>query len=226
MKIIVTTSDKYLHLLPIFCFLFNKYWGSDYHVEIVGYHTPDCFLPSNFTFYSLGEQRGDNRNFSNDLLLYFEKQDRRFIWMMEDTFLKASVNFDTLDMCRSISIEAEVGRVSLTNDSFKQYTEIYYPNEEYLYTIYQLPDLSEYRLSTQPAIWKKDFLLQYLTKNLNPWEFECQEKKLDTWKVVCLPKKVSPVAHNEGVRRRDIYQYNFEGIDSDVIEEMKQLRII
>jgi hypothetical protein len=47
MKIIVTTSNKYLHILPIFCFLFNKFWDKDQPVEIVGYDRPSFPLPSN-----------------------------------------------------------------------------------------------------------------------------------------------------------------------------------
>lgn len=229
MKVICTTSDKYLHILPIFCYLFNKFWGADQEVEIVGYRPPNHSLPSNFTFHSLGRQVGSNKNFSNDLIPYFDKQDRKFIWLMEDTFLKAPVNKTTLDICRRVSIGAEIGRVSLTNNSYKEYTEEYDSvdlNSFESVSVYALPDKSEYRLSTMPAIWKKDFLLQYLTKNLNPWEFECQEKVRDHWKVVALDKRNAPITHNEGVRRFDIFKYNLEGIPEEMIMEMKALNFI
>ncbi len=220
MKIIVTTSDHYLHILPIFCYLFNKFWNPDQEVEIVGYKPPEKSLPNNFTFHSLGTQTDSNKDFSNDLIPYFDKQDRRFIWMMEDTFLKSSVRFDKLKVCKDISVNAQVGRVSLTNVSYKEYNLIYsFEADEFTY---MLPQQSEYRLSTMPAIWKKDFLLQYLTRDMNPWEFECQLKVPDSWDVVALHKHSAPVTHNEGVRRRDIYKYDLEGIPNEVVDEMKQ----
>lgn len=224
MKIIVTTSDAYLHIVPIFCHLFNTYWDKDHPVEIVGYKEPQFELPGNFSFHSLGEQVGSNQNFSNDLIPYFDSQDRRFIWLMEDTFLKAPVNKRTLDICKVISRNDFVGRVSLTNQNLNQYTREYVEWEGE--KVFALPDRSEYRLSTMPAIWKKDFLLKYLTANMNPWEFECQGKISDNWDVVGLDRDSAPVLHNEGVRRFDIHKYNFEGIDPLVIDEMKTKGII
>jgi hypothetical protein len=224
LKIIVTTSDRYLHILPIFCHLFNTYWDKSQSVEIVGYKTPEFELPANFSFHSLGIQTDSNKDFSNDLIPYFDKQDRRFIWCMEDTFLKAPVRFDKLELCKKISVEAKVGRVSLTNVSHKEYSLLHSTVGDE--SVYSLAQVSEYRLSTMPAIWKKDFLLQYLTANLNPWEFECQTKVNDSWDVVALHKHSAPVTHNEGVRRRNIFEYDLTGIDQKVIDEMKALKYL
>lgn len=224
MKIVITTSDRYLHIVPIFCHLFNTYWSKDQEVEIVGYRKPDIELPSNFTFHSLGDQSGSNKNFGTDLVPYFDKQDRRFIWMMEDTFLKAPVKFYQLEVAQRLSVGPAVGRVSLTSQNYNQYSEHHsWIVDEH---IYALPQLSEYRLSTMPAIWKKDFLLQYLIADMNPWAFECQPKVHDQWDVVGFDRDSAPVQHNEGVRRFDIFKYNFEGMDLKVIDEMTQMRII
>ncbi len=225
MKIIVTTSDGYLHIVPIFCHLFNTYWSKDQEVEIVGYRKPDIELPSNFTFHSLGEQSGSSKNFGTDLVPYFEKQDRRFIWMMEDTFIKAPVKMNELSATQIYSVLPFVGRVSLTSQNLNQYTEFAghcETVEKKVLNVSRLPQLSEYRLSTMPAIWKKDFLLQYLVPNMNPWEFECQDKVKDQWDVVGVDRDSAPVEHNEGVRRFDVRKYNFEGMDSKVIEQLKQ----
>lgn len=54
MKIVCTTSDKYLHLMPVFVYLFNKYWPNQ-QCEVVGYQKPNN-LPDNFTFHSMGVQ--------------------------------------------------------------------------------------------------------------------------------------------------------------------------
>ena len=93
MKIIVTTSDKYHHLLPVFFYLYNKYWGDDF--ELVGYAKPECELPANCTWVSLGVQ-GEKHEFSTDLRKYFEQQPDWFVWMMEDTFVKEKICYDFL----------------------------------------------------------------------------------------------------------------------------------
>src|SRR5688572_16100769 len=112
LKIICTTSNSYLHIVPVFCHLFNKFWGGP--CEIVGYEEPEN-LPSNFTFYSMGVQ-GDKKEFSNDLRKYFQKQEAFFIWCMEDSFLRAPVNQDTLKMLRVLCAH-DVGRINLTNEA-------------------------------------------------------------------------------------------------------------
>ena len=46
MKIIVNTCNTHLHLVPIFCHLFNKYWGPEQPVTIIGYNHPNTFSES------------------------------------------------------------------------------------------------------------------------------------------------------------------------------------
>lgn len=224
MKVIVTTSNKYLHILPIFCYLFNKYWSKDQQVEIVGYDQPEFKLPDNFSFYSLGKQSEHTIHFSNDLRKYFEKQDQFFIWSMEDTFIKSLVKLDKLEIAKSLIQVPFVGRIALTNDSFKHYTLFWdVINDVH---IYETPHLSIYRLSTQIAIWNKDYLLKYLTPNLTPWRFECQETGYDDFHNFTLQKEHVPISHNEGVRKHDLFKYNFDGIDESVLNEMKELNLI
>lgn len=233
MKIVVTTSDRYLHLLPIFCFLFNKYWheSEDEHtikmqkVEIVGYKKPDFELPFNFTFHSLGEQIGDATNFTKDLREYFKQQDQFFIWMMEDTFLRANVNFNSLNLLKSLTNVDKVGRIYLSDDIMRREGHFTFGKYDDFY-VYQLPQDSIFRLSTQASIWNRDFLLMYMQKDLSPWQFESQaDTAIDDYHVVGLGE--NPVVHvNEGVRKTNIYQYDLNRIDENVINEMKQLQII
>ncbi len=220
MKIVVTTSDNYLHIVPIFCHLFNKFFGSHYPVDLIGYKKPQCELPENFLFFSLGTQ-GEKTEFSTDLRRYFESfGDQWLIWMMEDTFIKEPVNHHHLTILQDLATKP-VGRISLTGDSYKQYT-LQYDNVDGL-DAYKTPHLSEYRLSTQPAIWNKDFLLRYLTPGLDPWMFESQVKVVDEFENIAFHPGCAPMVHNEGVRRRDLYAYDFNGIDTT---EMKQLEIL
>ena len=71
LKIYCTTSDNYHHALKVFCYTFNKFWGNDWEVVVLGYKTPEFDLPTNFSFVSMGVQTGPD-DWSNDLKKYFE----------------------------------------------------------------------------------------------------------------------------------------------------------
>ena len=225
MKVITTSSDRYLHILPIFCHLFNFYWSKDQQVEIVGYNPPPYNLPTNFNFVSLGKQTEDKQNFTRDLRKYFSKQDRFFVWMMEDTFLRSPVDFKALNLVKSLTEKfTDVGRVNLTREGMKQDHSLLANVGGY--DVYQNDKFSIYRLSTQPSVWNKHFALQYMTEDLSPWEFECQaDHAVDEFKILGLDQD-APVKHNEGVRKHNLYDYNFDGIDQSIIDEMNNLGLI
>lgn len=211
MKIIVTTSDKYHHLLPVFFYLYNKYWGEPF--DLVGHAKPECELPDNCTWVSLGPQT-TAKDWSTQLRPYFEQQPDWFVWMMEDTLLKAKVGQDE-DLYSNLPNGLKIGRIDLSGDVMKReftnhnnITAIAHPN-------------SRYRLSTQPSIWNKQFLLQYLATGLSPWDFETQDPKNDGWDV--LTKINYPIHHNEGVRRFDIYKLDLTGLPQEDIAHIKTI---
>lgn len=225
MKIIVTTSNKYLHILPVFCFLFNRYWGSSHQVEIVGYDKPSFNLPPNFSFYSLGPQVGDATNFTRDLRRYFSKQEQHFIWMMEDTFVKAPVNFHVLNVLQRVVHGRKVGRINLCHEVTKQEHSPYLMVEGL--QLFKNNPFSLYRLSTQPSIWNRDYVLRYMQADLTPWQFECQsDNQVDRWLVLGLDQASAPLIKNEGVRKRNIHAYDLNGIDETTISEMKTMGIL
>ena len=206
MKIIVTTSDKYHHLLPVFFYLYNKYWGEPF--DLVGHAKPECELPDNCTWVSTGPQT-TQKDWSTQLRPYFEKQPDWFVWMMEDTFLKDKVNIPP----GLVNIPSHLGRVDLTDDVQKREhnkTDLIIANPA-----------SRYRLSSQPSIWIKQFLLQYLTPGLSPWDFETQDPKNDGWNIIGFVNP--PVNHNEGVRRFDIHKLNLEGMSEEDIAHIKTI---
>ena len=200
-KIIVTTSDHYHHCLPIFFKCWEKHWGGP--IELAGYKEPDK-LPPYVTFVSMGEQ-GAPEDFSTDLAKYFSTQPDWFIWMMEDTFIKGVDRFEIeflTGFCKR-----GVGRIGLTRDVVKREHEVIWTGD---YSIAKADPKSAYRLSTQPSIWNRSFLLQYLKPGLTPWKFETQETN-DNWTVYGAIR--SAVSHNEGVRKHDIHKLNLDGIE-------------
>jgi hypothetical protein len=223
-KIIVTTSDKYHHLLKIFCYLFNANWDKDREVEVVGYDKPSFELPKNFNFVSLGKQGDNAKCFGTDLRKYFEEQPDWFIWIFEDSFIK-KVNFYKLNILQSYTTFRHVDKIGRINLSHAAMLQDHLPYQEISrYTIVENTQTALYRLCTQPSIWRKEFLLQYLTHNITPWEFETQDSFNDGWKI--LGPEEAAVVHNEGVTKHDLYKYDLHGIEEKQINEMKQLGIL
>jgi len=205
MKVIVTTSDNYHHCLPIFFEQYKKHWNDPF--ELVGYKQPNVWPPKNCDFVSLGIQRGPNY-FSDDLRPYFQRQPQFFVWMMEDTFIKSFNRNGFNDLVKLLLYCSDeetmnYGRINLTTEGMKR---------EYRISgnLYYSHPASNYRLSTQPSIWNRDFLLKYLTPGLSPWKFETQDTE-DDYMVVGPVENV--LTANEGVRKHDIYNLNLEGIE-------------
>jgi len=73
MTVYVTTCDKYSHLLKGFAYLFNKYWGAEQAVVVLGFAKPDFELPPNFKFHSMEEK--ETRPWTDNLKTYFESID-------------------------------------------------------------------------------------------------------------------------------------------------------
>lgn len=210
MKITVTTSNLYHHLLPVFFYLYDKYWNEPF--DLVGYDKPLCELPDNCTWVSLGVQ-GSVNDWSMDLRKYFEQQEDCFIWLMEDSFIKQPVNELLLDEACAFMMPC-VGRIDLTCDLMKREHDV-------VGRIATAGSKSRYRLSTQPSIWNRDFLLQYLTDGLTPWQFEVQDAQDENWNVIGLTERV--VYHNEGVRKNDPHKLDLNGVNDEDLRIIKNL---
>lgn len=209
-NIIVTTSDRYHHLLPIFFYLYIKYWNDPF--ILLGFKIPECKLPENCTFISMGEDKGP-QNWSTGIREFVEQYPNDWmVWLMEDTFLKAPV--DDL-MAWGLTSIPTAGKINLTNDVSKREHTVTHGG-----VLYASPT-SRYRLSMQPSIWNKRYFLQYIQYGMDPWTTETQDPKNDGWDILGLDP--CPVISNEGVTRHDIYKLNLEGMKQEDIDHIKTL---
>lgn len=220
--IIVTTSNRYLHIIPVFTYLFNKHWSATQPVTIVGYDAPNN-LPKNFTFHSMGEQTGDATNFTRDSRKFFAMQPQYFIWCMEDTFIR-SADVGKIDLIyRSLEISKQkIGRFNLAHEVMKQ-DHYFYGTMDGM-PVYANSKVSLYRLSTQPSIWNRDYALEYMQKDLNCWQFESQSDfQNDDWDVCGLSDLHAPLLHNEGVRKRNLFEYDLNGLSEEDVNYINSL---
>lgn len=200
MRICVTTSDNYFHCLPVFFKCFNQHWGDFF--DLVGYKKPDD-LPDNCRFVSLGKQRGP-QYFTDDLSGYFSRQPMWFTWIMEDQFIKA-FNERRYHLTIAKFLAPDIAKISLVNEAIRRPHKV---DGQY----FICENKTDYLLSTQPAIWNRDFLLKWMKPGLTPWLFEKQV--VDDFRRVIGPVD-NIVSHNEGVRKHNIHELNLEGIEFD-----------
>ena len=203
MKIVVTTSDNYHHILPTFFLLYGRTMGLP--MDLVGHKKPDIELPDYVTWVSMGEQRGP-KFFSDQFRPYVETLPDYFVWMMEDTFIKSfnSELFYAILSTLPASPEDKLGKVCLTNESMRR-------EHHTMPFMFWVSQNAKYRLSTQPAIWNKEYLLKYLDSGLSVWDFETQPQQNDGWTIFGYQTNV--ILHNEGVTRKDIHKLNLDGIE-------------
>lgn len=160
-------------------------------------------------FVSLGTQ-GPVNEWSTDLRRYFESlPDTHFVWLFEDTFIRS---FD--HSINHLQPQDNIGKVCLTNDIQKR------EHNKEAWFVFAHPE-SRYRLSTQPSVWSKKYLLQYLKPNMTPWEFETQDPKNDGWNIIGYA--IPPLISNEGVTRHDIFKLNLNGMCDEDVQQIKLL---
>ena len=240
LNIYISTSDAYHHCLQPFAYLFNKFWSSDKKVTFLGYKIPNFELPFNFSFISLGVQRGP-KYYTEDLRTFFESiDDEYFIYTMEDQFILDYVNEDVIDKLSEYLVDGDkVGNACLTNGIFQtthgKKHKLYDKSSDY--EIVKFSQDSEFRITCEWIIWNKDYLCRYLPNGLSPWQFESissNKAKQDGYHLIGCKNKVA-IQHAEALRRRNGIYSSFDfrfvnewdrHLDNSIIEEMKQEKII
>jgi len=237
MKVYVGTSDKYIHLIEIYQFLFNKFWGNGYEVVVLGYQEPQFKLDDNFTFHSLGVSRNNPSEWGTDLKRYFEGiDDKFFIFMLEDMFPANPVNFDLLNDIINY-LDDNIGRFNITNTHDRcRYLDTVEDGKLNGYTLLKCTPTSNYRISTIPSIWNRQYFLRYLKSEMSPWEFEVDgsnEAKEDGFRILGI-KDTYALDSTLSVRRGNLsIDLDFsvcdnpsDSVSEEVLNEMREKNII
>ena len=240
LNVYVFTSNDYLHILRPFSFLLNKFWSPEQKVVIVGFDHPQFDLPSNYEFVSLGEQRG-LKYWTDDHLDYFKGiEDEYFVHMLENEFflkpLDMSIYNDLVDR-----LNPKIGRVDLTPGPSQRSNNLVENRGEY--DIIELTQDASYRLALRFNIWNKDYLMKYLIRGEDCWEYEVkgiERSKNDGYQILATDRQhvmhiMDGVAMTGGKRpnildlraRLHPERSSFQlPLDEATIEEMQDCKII
>jgi hypothetical protein len=181
-RVIVLTSDKYLHALRPYAWLFQKYWGTSQEVLVAGFTPPDFELPPNFSFHSIGPfENYPVGKWTNAVIkLLGEIEDDAFTLMLEDYWITRPVDVRGVEMCHAYACQfGYVLRIDLTLDRLFAHGPRYpgdVPDYAYLghLDLIRSEPTSQYHMSLITGMWRRDNLLKVLRPDWSPWQVELE----------------------------------------------------
>lgn len=235
MRVITLTSDRYIHALKPFSWLFNKYWSADQEVLVAGFTPPSFKLPSNFEFLSIGKFSDyPVGKWSNALINLLETiDDEAFVLMLEDYWLTRAVNIDAVGKCYHYCRQfGYVLRIDLTTDRLFAHGPRYpgdiadYGQCGYIDLIRSEPG-SQYHMSLMTAVWRRDNLLKVLIPNETPWEVELTgTHRLSSQHghdLLVLGTRQWPIRHTLGYRSGDPTNVRVDGMLPEDVQALREL---
>lgn len=240
-KVIVTTSDKYLHILKPFSHLFNKYWSADQQVLIGGFTPPDFELPGNFSFHSIGKfEDYPIGKWSNGLIdLLDVVDDEAFVLMLDDYLLKRPV--DVLGVRMAYDYARQYGymlRFDLTWDRLFALGPRYpdavpdYGHLGHLDLVRSEPqgEFGQYHMSLMPAVWRRDNLLKVLQPDWSPWDVEIAGTRYlqehHAHDLLVLGTRQAPIRIGLGLRGGNPGKLDLDAMRAEDVLEMGKLGIL
>ena len=166
MRVLVTTSDQYLHLLTPYAILFNRYWP-DQQVTMLGFNDTSLpALPDNFEYISLGKQEDFGRYWTDPIIPYVDKiAEDYFVVTCADMLITDYVNLEKINLLEK-EISSGVAKKALLNCHLNGYTD------KYKTGINKLSQNAPYRTTLNMSIWEKEYFKRYLNPNFTIWDFE------------------------------------------------------
>jgi hypothetical protein len=178
-NIYMITCDKTNHVLNVTIPLWNKYWNIPKSVKILGFNKPDVSLPAEYEFISMRPEQLSIDDWCKDIHSVISNDPNEFVIFTLDDFLPINyVNTEILDFYyNELENNPNLVRCALGIDLSFQPHKILRSYENF--TTIEQSQTSPYRITTQPSIWRKDYLLHFLNKSTNPWNFETENNPID-----------------------------------------------
>ena len=178
------------------------------------------------------KQIGGADAWSKYILDHLSSLDDEFvIFTLEDFFPTASPNLSVIRGVLSLMKKDKiVGRFDLTYDSFTQ-GQYKLLKERKNLSLISKDKFTQYRISTQPAIWRREFLIEILKKTTTPWDFEINGSKLSNSMDQHILAFADPTfekfptywIHKGAVSRSCPGKINVLGLDVETIREMSSI---
>ena len=182
MKVVVATSDQYLHLMNGFAYCFNKFWPGQ-EVDVLCYDIPQG-MPANFHTRSLGPM--EKHTWSSGIITMASTMDEPFILMLEDYWLTEEAKAqDIAALHHYMMLSPRIGKIDLSGDRVQfahvDWNEAPVPLVKSIWkdedgkSLYRPNGGFKHKLfltSVQAALWRWEFILDFFRWDEGPWEQE------------------------------------------------------
>ena len=192
MEVVVFTSDKYVSLLDSFAYLFNKHWGKDQRVNVLGFSPPKLSLPANFNFISAGQQADFPKGAVCEPFrpILESLNTDTFALMLDDLFLVDTVDLELLHKAVDLLENKKASKVELFFGANYQYKSSLPYNDDF--NVFR-QDM-DYRYTTCQCLITKEYLFKYFDQP-TMWDLETNNipKSKNDGHVLLVPRS-KPIA--------------------------------
>jgi hypothetical protein len=188
-NIYIITCDKTNWVLKITVPLLEKYWTREKTVKILGFNDPGIMLPDDYKFISMKPKQLSIDDWAKDIHSVMVNDPNKYVIMMLDDFLPLDhVNPEIFDLYYSL-LESDINVVRCPLGSDLQFLPHTVIERKAEYDIIEQKQTSSYRITTQPSIWRKEYLLKYLRQSKSPWHFETAASPADGKRMISTIRK-------------------------------------
>jgi len=175
MIIYLVTCDKTSYILPATIYLYKKFYRDTPLIRILGFKKP--ILPDweNVEFISMAPKQETIQKWSkyiHDYLITLE--DELIFFALDDFFPIDYINKECLSYVSDYMKNNNVGfcNVSQEPSSCKKRNEVDEILFDESYFVYKRKKNINYQLVLQPGIWNRKYLIEALSIDITPWQFE------------------------------------------------------
>lgn len=166
LSVSVLTSNSYVGCIPAFGYLFRKHWNESQRVQVVRYDKRLPSKPAGFDNFAIGNQ-ADYTWSSGARRWLHHVGDTQVILFLEDYFLDMPADVARIEQLWDYMRQhPEVAKIDLTDDRLKV------GHSDYGDGFIKSDENAPFQTSLQAAIWRVDFLRQFLNDKETPWQFE------------------------------------------------------
>jgi hypothetical protein len=225
MKIILSGYEGSKHILAASAYLISKYIPADFEVIFLNYGVYAKRLHRGVVMSLAAEQAGVN-SWARDIKGYLESLDDEFvIFALDDYLLAHPMDMHIYEsMMDKLVGNKNIACARLSYSDFYKETEFEFFDGD----IIVLTNVAQYSVTTQYTVWRREFLIEVLSKVNTPWEFEMagsdylnstgkrvigmrKDLCLDYFNNSCLSKKWTGVKF-DGIGTQDLAELRERGL--------------
>jgi len=187
MRIIVFSCDRYSWLIPIFSHFYERSWPDNpYKTEFVTETERIDGMP----IFCTGKIPWTER-----AIKYLESfEEETFLLLLEDYIIGETIDTNRIKMAENLC-KGNIGCVRLNpHDRFSRFLV-----DSDIDGFKEYPLDKPYSVSLQPAIWQKEFFLEFLQRGENIWQVETEgSKRIHTSKKKVIWSDIPIISYRAG----------------------------